>query len=321
MWKRLIDVAVMKPNGESILLVNHKHHPNTFACTGDFERFAEKTTQTDTLTISLFNLPAATRGIIALGGYSNIVVNFGYQDELRSLRTLFKGQIRRITNSRPDAITHETKLFVYDTGEFQQFGFFEGSYASDVNYYSIFEDALKNTSNGPENYYLAEALKNRKTISPFSLYGSTDAILQEATETLGFVYKKDDNGIKILDPESIYNETKVLELTRFNNITNRFESASGLIGIPKLTDSGLEFETLLLPELRTYDMVHIDNSIVSVEADGFEPNYELGANLDANGLYVVTSIKGKFSNTTGDCKLTVTALSRDFWKNYVSGGI
>ena len=318
MWKRLVDVAVMKPSGETMILVNHNDYPNTFACVGEFNRYS-MSTQTDTMTVSIYNLPASTRGLIALGGYSNIVVNFGYESDIKTLPTLFKGQIRRIINSKDDAITQVTKFFVYDTGEFCQYGFFEGSYGVDVNYYDIFNDILTKGSNPPDSYYLSEALKNIKTLNSFTVYGSSDTELQDTASSLGFLYKRDDNGVRVLSPDEIFNSQKIIDYTQWNARTKRYESASGLIGIPTLTDTGLDFSCLINSSLRTLDLVHIDNSVISISSSGFEPSYDAGATLDANGLYIIMSIKGTFSNTDSDCKMSITALARDGYKQYIQG--
>lgn len=309
MFGRLVDVAVVKNTGEALVLVNHKFHPNTFICSGTFNRY-ESTTETDSCTLSIYNLSAATRGALALGGYSTIIIRYGYSDNTDNLlQDLFVGVVQRITFKRRDAATTETKIWILDTGDFRTYSFFSGSYANGVNYYQIAYD-LSHGEYSPESVILSEKLKQFAVNGNKTFFGSADSALQEIAAENGFIYKRSNSALSILTPEEICEQTDVIPLTMYNETTGRIESTSGLIGYPELTDDGLYFECLINTRLRVHSLVRIDNSVVSISQEGAVPNAEYGAILDPDGLYIIVNISGNFSNDNQSNKMRCKTYAR-----------
>lgn len=310
MFGRQYDVILIKDNGEAMVLVNHKTHPNTYMFSGDFQRFSG--TECDKLTISIYNLPAALRGDIALGKYTTVIVQFGYKDEGSVLTDLFIGNIQRMIYKRVDAVTTEVKLWVYDTGNFKSSQFFSNSYSRGINYYAIAEEiglAAKQSGN-IDDLRLSEKLKDYAIYNSKSFYGSSDNALQEVAEDTGMVYKKTSNSLLILTPEEIINQSECIVFSQYNENSGKIESRSGMIGIPQLTDTGLEFDCLINTRIDIYKLIQINNSIVSIAQEGAIQSSEYGATLDPDGLYVITAIEGSISNDGSNNSMHITSVAR-----------
>lgn len=312
MFGRQIDVVFIKPSGEALVVVDHNKHPNTYRCQGSFERY--DSTECDKLELSVFNLPAAVRGELALGRYEQIIVRYGYADE-NNLGELFIGNIQRMITKKPDEVSLETKIWVYDTGQFKATTFFSATYANGVNYYQIAQELCKRAKeeSNIQAVQLSEKLKDYAVYCSKSFYNSSDVCMQEIAQDTGLVYKKSNNSLLLLTPEEIINQTEAIVFSVYDAGTGKVESRSGMIGIPQLTDTGLELDCLINTRLRVFSLLQIDNSSVSIEQEGAIPSAEYGAMLDPDGLYVITSMSGTFSNDGQSNSIHITALARSLY--------
>lgn len=310
MFGRQVDVVFIKDDGEALVVVDHRKHPNTYICSGDFNRYSG--TECDKLTISIYNLAANIRGDIALGKYTTLIVQYGYKDEGDTLGDLFVGNIQRMIWQRRDAVTNELKLWVYDTGNFKSSQFFAGSYSRGVNYYAIAEEIGRNAkkSGNVDDIRLSEKLKEYAVYNSKTFFGSADSAMQTVAQDTGMVYKKTSNSLLILTPEEIANQTGTIVFSQFNEISGKVESRSGMINIPQLTDTGLELDCLINTKIQIYNLLQINNSIVSIAQEGAIQESEYGAILDPDGLYVITAISGRFSNDGQQNSMHITSVAR-----------
>jgi hypothetical protein len=310
MYGRQLDVAFVKENGEALVVVNHLNFPNTYQCRGTFERFSG--TECDKLTLYIYNLSAAIRGDLALGGYTTIVVRWGYADEGEILGDLFLGNIQRLIYQKVDEVTTQVVIYVYDTGEFKATSFFSGTYANGINFYQIAEEIGRQgkEEGNIETIQLSEKLKDYAVYGSKSMFGPSDEMLNEVAEESGLVYQKANNSLLILSPDEIVNQSEITVFSVYDEETGRVESRSGMIGIPKLTDTGLELECLINTKIMVYSLIQINNSVVSIEQEGAIPTAEYGAALDPDGIYVVTQISGEFNNTGDEAKMNISAVAR-----------
>ena len=310
MFNRQIDVVLVKQSGEALVIVDHTKHPNTYICTGNFNRYCS--TECDKLEISIFNLPALIRGEIALGKYSWLIVRHGYKSEGETLGDLFIGNIQRAIYKKPDEVSNETKLWVYDTGGFKATSFFSATYTSGMNYYAMAQELAKEAleSGDITSVQLSAKLKEYAVYSSKTFYGNSDDCMQELAEDTGMVYKKTNNSLLVLSPEEIVQQTDAVVFAVFDATTGKVESRSGMIGIPQLTDTGLELDCLVNTKLGIYKLLQIDNSVVSIAQEGAIPTAEYGAILDPDGVYVITAISGNFSNDGSNNSMHVTAIAR-----------
>jgi hypothetical protein len=80
--------------------------------------------------------------------------------------------------------------------------------------------------------------------------------------------------------------------------TFNFDSASGLVGMPVVTDQGVMVTALINPTIRLQDVIHVDQSVINkVATSGEIPNVSgaVSANLGPGGSGV-----GYFANTSAD---------------------
>lgn len=320
MFGRQVDVVFVKDDGEALIIVDHRKHPNTYICAGQFNRYSG--TECDKLTISIYNLPANLRGDIALGKYTTVIIQYGYKDEGNVLGDLFVGNIQRMIYQRPDAITTELKLWVYDTGNFKSSQFFANSYSRGVNYYAIAEEIGRSAkeSGNINDLRLSEKLKEYAVYNSKTFYGTSDDAMNEIAEDTGMIYKKTSNSLLILTPEEIINQNDVIVFSQFDEITGKIESRSGMIGIPQLTDTGLEIDCLINTKIQVYNLLQINNSIVSISQEGAIQNSEYGATLDPDGLYVITAISGRFSNDGAQNSMHITSVARSVFVDMYKTG-
>ena len=312
MFKRQIDVVLIKANGEATVVVNHKDYPNTFMCSGTFERFSG--TESDKAVITIYNLPAIIRGEIALREYVGICVKYSYADETNWPSDLFVGQIVRQFNKSADEVTDATVIIALDTGNFSSFGFFKNSYTNDTNLYQIIDDLLREAKdNGQlDSYEISEKLKEYKTQVSKSYYGASENILQEITKENSLMYTKTKNSVSINTIEDVLDTNKTVTVfAAFDENTGRIESRSGLIGFPELTDSGITINCLVNTNIGINSLVQIDNGIINInKSQSTISNTEFGANIDPDGLYIVTKIDGTFSNDGRENSMTLQCYSR-----------
>ena len=316
MFGKQCDVIVSKKDGTSLMLVNHKDHPNTFYCEGTIERYPR---ETDKLVISIYNLPASVRGQIALEGYSLITVLWGYEDDGEdNLSELFMGNIQRIVFQKPDTINNVVKMWVYDTGQFNSLSFFSGSYANGVNYYQIAQEILTKSNYSTDAIQLSEKLKELSVFGFQSFYGSSNNSLQEIADNNGFVYKSSYSQALLLTPSEIINQTSAIQFSYYDENTKRVESKSGLVGIPELSDDGLYLECLVNTKLTINKLIQIDNSVISINQEGAIPQAEYGAMLDPDGVYVIVNMICDFNNGPNTNTINLKAYSRSVYKNMYS---
>ena len=314
MFGKLCDVIISKSDGTSLILCNHKNQPNTYYCEGSIERY--EGTQTDCLVISIYNLPSTVRGQIALEQYSLITVLWGYKDEGEDkLSELFMGNIQRLIFQKPDAVSTVTKIWAYDTGEFGTLGFFTGSYANGVNYYEIAQDVLTRGNYSPESIQLSEQLKQYATQGCEAYYGSSNEIMGQIAQECGMVYKSSYQQSLLLTPEEIVNQDTAVEFSYYDEQTRRIESKSGLVGIPSLSDDGLYLECLVNTNLTVNKLIHIDNSVITIDQEGAVASAEYGASLDPDGIYVVVNMTCSFNNGENTNTMRIKAYSRSIYLN------
>lgn len=319
MFGKLCDVSISKSDGTTLVLCNHEDQPNTYYCEGEIQRF--EGTQTDTLVISIYNLPSTVRGQIALEQYSLLTVLWGYKDSGEDkLSELFIGNIQRIIFQKPDAVSTVTKIWVYDTGEFGTLGFFTGSYSNGVNYYEIAQSVLTQGNYSPESIQLSEKLKDYAVQGCEAYYGSSNEIMGDIAKECGMVYKSSYQQSVLLTPDEIVSQDTAVQFSYYDQQTRRVESKSGLVGIPTLSDDGLYLECLVNPLLTVNKMIQIDNSVISINQEGAVSSAEYGASLDPDGLYVIVNITCSFNNGEGTNTMKLKAYSRSIYLDSYNTG-
>lgn len=312
MWGRLLDIILYNSSGDSIYIVDHNNKYNNLICKGTIER--PPYTEPTKLNLNIYNLAATVRAAIQLGEYSIIEIKFGYGDTNNTLSTIFKGNLMRVMYSRDDSVTSNTTFYCWDSGDFNSFGFYSGSFEDGVNYYQV---ASEICSNGEIkiNSQISESLKNIVLSKTKSYFASQNEILQSIADATDTLYTVKDNTAYLIDKTSSGSENVVVFTKTIDS--NKVVSNSGLLGIPTLSNDGLYFNCLINPNLGIWDLCEIDNSIISINQPGIIINREIGASLDPSGLYRVVNQVVTFSNDGDKAYIRNKALSKTLYDELI----
>lgn len=307
MFGRLVDVFIRNESGNQIQLVDHLQGDHTLRCDGSIER--NPSTEVTSLILSIYNLDGDTRKEIKSGEYKYIIVKWGYKDvDGGELVSLFEGTVQRMITQRPDAATSVTKFFVWDTGDTKRFGFFSGTFEANTNLYDAAYFVAKN-GEVETKLICSENLKKYRLGKAVSYFDNVENILQDLASAANMLFKV-DSGIAYIEDKEENENSEVFVYTREDE-NGKVVSASGLIGIPTLSDDGMYFEALVNPRLRIFSLVQISNSIISNEQEGFVSGATTGAEFDTNGIYRVVKMSITFTNGAGESKMRVKTLARN----------
>lgn len=308
MFGRILDIYIKNDNKEIIHLINSSQGENNLKCEGTITNFSG--TEIDKMTLNIKNLSPVLRGEILVNKKTAVEVVFGYEDEDYTPSVIFSGTLQRSIFQREDANTTNTKMYVWDSGDFKSYGFISKTYDDGVNYYQIAQDVL-NSGDIKISSVLSAKLKNYVTEKPLTFYCSQDEALSQIAQKTGTIYKTQNNIAYLLSPEDTSSDIVSFTKEIIEDGKTKVVSASGLIGIPQLTTDGVEFDCLINPRIKIYGLVRINNVIISNSQEGdVIPDVEFGATLDREGLYRVVKITTTFTNYDGDCKMSIKALSK-----------
>ena len=309
MFGRLVDVIVCNSRGVAIKLVDHLQGSQALICEGDIE--AQPAEERTKLELSVYNLSANIRSTIKSEELDKIIVKFGYKDlNDGELDIIFMGDIKRIIHQREDAVTSLTKFYAYEMGDCYDYGYFSGVILAGT---SCYDAVMTIAKNGTQTIPVipSEALKRFEINKSKSYYGKQMELICTIAKSCNMsVYT--NNGRVIINTEQENYSTEVIIMSATNE-RNKLVSASGLIGIPTMTDDGVQFECLINPRMTVFSLVLIANSLISDTREGFEPSNQAGAEFDQNGIYRVISIDTHFTNGMGESKMTCKALSREYY--------
>lgn len=265
-------------------------------------------TQMDALDLSIYNLNPITRGEIIASEYFNVKIEAGYLEG--NFGTIYEGFVIRIIGGDVDATTNVTRFICTDSGEFRNFGFISASFNESANFFEIAEYVAANGTH-PISIELDERLKNFKATGGRTVFGGQFDELQKIA---------DDSGYELLVEG---NKAKIFSFDQFSDTTETavvLNADTGLIGVPTLTNSGIEFKALMNPNFKILGLVKINNSDIRNEQDEVIPNRDLGAYFSTDGLYKIIKLVYDFDNITGGFQVYGTALSRNVYESLSISG-
>ena len=299
MFGRLLNITMYNDDGIPLTLVT-EDDPNALIANVKIECMPSKEMTSAEVTIE--NLDQDTRRVIKEGEYKYMRVGFGYKDLSGVPDTIFDGTLYRMITNRPQAETSETTFYCYELGEVYQYGWFSSSIPEMV--------ANKGTVKIPVQ--IAEELKQTIRRKTKSYYGSQMDVLNELVGELnGYMLMHTMGQVYIMSEEE-RDSSEIIVMSTFDE-GNKLVSASGLINIPTLEDTGLSFECLVNPKMHIYSTVLIANSLIGNAQSGFVRQSEAGAEFDSNGLYIVLKISTNLTNGPSRCSMKCRAISRDYY--------
>lgn len=309
MFGRILDVYFA--NDETQMKVVDSNQGNkSLVCEADISCMPNE--ERTTLELRIYNLDKHVRDEIEANDYRGVTVNFGYKDvDGGTPNAMFKGTLRRMITQRPSAETSVTIFYAYELGDAYDYGFFSGSFARGTSLYDVCM-TIASSGEVPIPIDVTTTFKNYYLEQDISLYDSQIELLRKfASQVSGTLFMQAMGRVYITTVEENAN-TEVIVFTGADE-NGELVSTSGLIGLPSMTDDGLSFECLPNPRLRIYSTVLIANTLISNAQEGFEAQSIAGAEYDKNGLYVVTKIQTHLANDAQQCKMSVTALARQYY--------
>lgn len=260
-------------------------------------------TQMDEMDLVVYNLNPITRGNIIAGKYFDIKVEAGYEEG--SFGVIYEGFVIRALSGDQDAVTTITSFICVDSNQFRNFGFISATFNEAANFYEIAKYIAENGTQSV-SIELDERLKNFAANGGRTLFGSQNDELLKIADDAGFGYKIENNVAKIFGYDTFSNTTQTAVV---------LNAKTGMIGIPTLTEDGIEVVALINPNFKTLGLIKLDNSDIRNEQDQPIPNRELGAFFSSDGLYKIIKIVYNFDNKTGPFTASITALSRNIYES------
>lgn len=299
--RRLRITLTSRLKNNSIVIVNSEDVEKDLIVRGKVNKYPF--TQMDECDLTIFNLNPVTRGEIVAGQYFDIRIEAGYFDG--NFGTIYEGFVIRSISGDQDATTTITRLICTDSSEFRNFGFINATFEESANFYQIAEYIAEN-GDVPISIELDERLRNFKATGGRTLFGSQYNELQQLADDAGY-------GFKV--------ENDVARIFNFDNFSDTEQTAvvlnaeSGMLGIPTLTENGIEVRALLNPTYKTLGLIRLNNSDIRNEQDQPIPNRDLGAFFSTDGLYKIIKLTFEFDNETGPFQTYITALSREIYES------
>lgn len=308
MFGRLLNITIYNDEGIPLTLVT-EDDPNALIANVKIECMPSKEMTSAEVTIE--NLDQDTRRVIKEGKYKYMRVGFGYRDLSGVPETIFEGTLYRMITNRPQAETSETTFYCYELGDVYQYGWFSSSIPMGMSYYDAFK-MVTNKGTVKIPVQIADELKHTIRRKTKSYYGSQMDVLNELVgELRGYMLMHTMGQVYIMSEEE-RESSEIIVMSAFDE-GNKLVSASGLINIPTLEDTGLSFECLVNPKMHIYSTVLIANSLIGNAQSGFVRQSEAGAEFDSNGLYIVLKISTNLTNGPSRCSMKCRAISRDYY--------
>jgi len=216
-------------------------------------------------TIRIYNLNPSSRGTLAriihnqddpcIGEYIKCTLRVGYGDQLIHLIT---GDVLFASNQRlgPDWIT-DIELYTGRCAAIKSR--LQLSYGKKTSAKKIANDLLA-TILGVDIQYIEEAekaLQNKFALS-YSMSGIAynEAAVFLSRYDLKFTIEEDGSLL-------VYKKGEPRDLTSSQTELNTFKPENGLLGSPKVTRLGVEFQSLLRPQIKILQRVHVESKSIS----------------------------------------------------------
>ena len=235
--------------------------------------------QQDTFSIVTYNVKNYMIARWVEEGKSNVLIRIDG-------KPVFAGVITNITTGAPDIVSQEivitclSRTTVFLTNLVKPF-----SLPSSMNAYNIMKVMLGDGVEIPPE--LKDVYVDSDVHTEGNFRNDLDSIVRAVNAKVGenqwFEIKYDHDRIDLLSS------------SRQLTYAYLIDGKSGLVEVPKISESGLSFKHAYRTELTPGVAIHIDNALLST----------LGANsaflftMDPNGTYMVTHVKYKFQNYDG----------------------
>ena len=236
--------------------------------------------------IRVYNLAAKT--LIALREHDRIILSAGY--ESGNFGIVFRGSIKQFKIGRENATDSYLDIYASDGDVFYNQAVLNASYSAGTTDLQILEAIGKLSENGLDTGSLTATAQATPSIRGTVLFGMARQALRNITTYLDAGWSIQDGKLVITDNTG-YRDGEAVEIN----------AATGLVGIPEQTDTGIKVSCLLNSKIRIGGRVKLNNAEITqliqqdqnaapVIYNKYKGLYRL-APLSADGMYRVFSIE------------------------------
>lgn len=225
---------------------------------------------------------------------------YGYFD------TIFDGEILKPNMMRPDPNNTQLRLTCLDGANFcAAGGSITQTFNDGINYYSVAEQIRKN-SNIDYRLELSPTLANRTVDGSFVCDGTLLSTYEKLAESSGddVVFSYNDGTAYLQTLEEMINKPQEAFV---------LNSQTGLMGIPALTNDGITIQSVLNPKIKILSRLKVNNAEISIDQPEYLANRQIGAWLNADGLYLVNEMEHQFDTVNGAFCTNCKCWSNDYY--------
>lgn len=288
-WKRYCKLTIQKQsdNVEALDFSDFRIVFQVAQATVDAPKFAE---------IYIYNLSDETMNLLAGKDSENkgqiVILEAGYQG-MHDI--VFKGRVFQFRKGR-DNPTDKYLCIIAQSGESASFSITNASLAAGANAQEERDIILSDLGMyGVESRYL-NGIDSQEYPRGRVLFG-------QSTQLLNFVADKTASDIRIEDEQVVM----IDKAGKTDDVAVILSPATGLIGMPELTQEGLRFESLLNPNIKFGSQVQIDMSLIQTQnfniswgQQGIDQQQKsISTAAGKNGFYNVVSAEYR-GDTRGD---------------------
>lgn len=248
----------------------------------------------NTLTVRVYNPSASTVAAIKQGEFTKVTLSAGYEANV-NYGVIFYGDIKRVNIGREDNVNSYVEILAGDGDLAYNFGIVNttvGANSSPQQRFAVLSDRYNNygisTDPNAQNAFTTVGGILPRGAVLFGLIRDEMAALAQAAQARWSIQK----GVLTVIPNSGYLPGEAVVLN----------SQSGLIGVPEVTDNGVNVRMLLNAKLRIGGLVSINQNLINqqiVQQQGY-PSYTglyFPAQTASDGTYRVLVI-----NHAGDTR-------------------
>lgn len=218
--------------------------------------------------------------------YDSVVLQAGYEDG--PFGTIFAGTLKQFGLGRESAIDSYLDLLVADGDLGYNFGVIASTLAPGRDLTDVVDAAAK-AMNAPIKFIPVDFALGQKLIRGKTLFGMARDVMRDAARGQDAAWSIQNGQVQLI-PLTKYLPGEAVVLN----------AATGMVGIPELTNNGVRIRTLLNPNIRVGGLVKIDNAALNAVVQRnpedltqynswFDPNHL--AKINADGLYQVLQVE------------------------------
>lgn len=222
---------------------------------------------------TIYNLAPETQNTI-ISTNNQLIIEAGYEGDQYGV--IFQGNILRTWSQRSDGTDYTLGLLGLDGANFLGYGIVSGSYAAGATPRQIIQDSATKVSVPTQLGQLPAQMSDTKLPRGKVMFGRASDYYRQIAKGEGAMMYIEDGVVNLIKAEDVP-PGEVIELS----------PASGLIGTPTQTQTGISGKCLLNPRLKLGGLVKISSQYIN-QAEGSLGSYQVP--LASNGQYRIIKL-------------------------------